>query len=285
MSATLQTVQLLSVLTLFTLFAVAELVIGKFFAPTATREDNRLDLAVGMMFPVISGLVFTASKLLCTWLIPDARNAWAAWPWWQMVLTLLIADDLSQYLWHRLSHTSGMWPLHRAHHSAAYMSVRVVYRNNAFYYALMPGLWGSGALLYLGFGWVMVIYSVVKLAVIMGAHSAIRWDRFLYRHRWLAPLAWVVERTISTPATHFAHHALTQDDGIGHYTGNYGNLLFLWDVLFGTARITRQYPPDYGLKDDRRHGPEKWYHQMFYPIWKSRREETVLGREKHIPID
>jgi sterol desaturase/sphingolipid hydroxylase (fatty acid hydroxylase superfamily) len=47
-----------------------------------------------------------------------------------------------------------MWPLHRAHHSAAYMSVRIVYRNNAFYYALMPGLWLSGVLLYLGFGWV-----------------------------------------------------------------------------------------------------------------------------------
>ena len=59
-----------------------------------------------------------------------------------------------------------MWPLHRAHHSAAYMSVRVVYRNNALYYALMPGLWLSGVLLYLGFGWTFVWYSVVKLTVI-----------------------------------------------------------------------------------------------------------------------
>ena len=140
-------------------------------------------------------------------------------------------------------------------------------------------------LLYLGFGWIFVGYSIVKLTVIIGAHSAVRWDQFLYRYRVLRPLAWVVERTISTPATHFAHHALTQDDGIGHYIGNYGNMLFLWDVLFGTARITRQYPPAYGLKDDRRHGSEKWYTQLLFPIFRSKRAETVLGTEKHVPID
>ena len=114
-----------------------------------------------------------------------------------MLPVLLLADDLTQYWWHRLSHTSIMWPLHRAHHSAAYMSVRVVYRNNAFYYALMPGLWLSGALMYLGFGWVFVGYTIVKLAVIIGAHSSVRWDQWLYRRRALRPLAWLLERTIS----------------------------------------------------------------------------------------
>jgi hypothetical protein len=43
------------------------------------------------------------------------------------------------------------------------MSVRVVYRNNFFYYPFMPGLWISGALLYLGFGWFYVGYAIVKL--------------------------------------------------------------------------------------------------------------------------
>ena len=79
----------------------------------------------------------------------------------------------------------------------------------------------------------------VTLAVIIGAHSSWRWDEALYKIPALHPLMWVLERTISTPATHHAHHALTQDDGIGHYAGNFGNLLFLWDVIFGTARITR----------------------------------------------
>lgn len=285
MTLDLQNAQLLAVTVIFALFAGAELLMGQFFPHAASAEDNRLDVAVGVMFPIISGAVFASSKALCAWLLPEMRDSWAHWHWWQMVLVLLVADDFTQYWWHRLSHTSVMWPLHRAHHSAAYMSVRVVYRNNAFYYALMPGLWFSGALLYLGFGWVFVGYSVVKLAVIIGAHSAVRWDQWLYRWRPLRPLAWVLERTISTPATHFAHHALTQDDGIGHYMGNYGNLLFFLDVLFGTSRITRQYPPAYGLNDDRRHGPERWYHQMFFPVFRSHRAETVLGHDKHTPID
>lgn len=280
-----QLFQLLVIFALFASFGLAEVLAGKFFPPEAGHEDDRLDVAVGLMFPVVASTVYATARALSALVMPEARDAWAHWPWYAMVGVLLVADDLTQYWWHRLSHTSVMWPLHRAHHSAAYMSVRVVYRNNAFYYALMPGLWFGGVLLYLGFGWVFVWYSAVKLLVIVGAHSAVRWDTWLYRWKVLHPLAWVLERTISTPATHHAHHALTQDDGIGHYEGNYGNLLFLWDVLFGTARITRRFPPAYGLKDDRRHGQERWHAQLFFPLVRSSRAETVLGREKHLPVD
>jgi sterol desaturase/sphingolipid hydroxylase (fatty acid hydroxylase superfamily) len=87
---------------------------------------------------------------------------------------------------------------------------------------------------------------------------------------------WVVERTISTPATHWAHHALTNADGIGHYKGNFGNLLFLWDVLLGTSHITRRYPDRVGLQDDLVHGQERWYHQMFFPLLQSTRDHSVL---------
>jgi hypothetical protein len=38
--------------------------------------------------------------------------------WSAMVGILIVADDLTQYGWHRLSHSPWLWPLHRAHHSA-----------------------------------------------------------------------------------------------------------------------------------------------------------------------
>ena len=87
---------------------------------------------------------------------------------------------------------------------------------------------------------------------------------------------WLVERTLSTPATHWAHHAITNEDGIGNYKGNFGNLLFFWDILFGSAHITQKYPDDVGLIDDKLFGHERWYHQMFYPLVQSRREHTAL---------
>jgi sterol desaturase/sphingolipid hydroxylase (fatty acid hydroxylase superfamily) len=278
-----QTLQVLVVASVLLTFGLAEWIQGRFFAPEATREDNRLDVVVTLLFPLISGGVLAASGALCAAWMPEQRNAWADWSVWAMLAVLLVADDLTQYWWHRLSHTSALWPLHRAHHSAAYMSVRVVYRNNAFYYALMPGLWLSGALMFMGFGWVYVAYAIVKVSVIIAAHSSVRWDTWLYRQPALRPLAWLVQRTISTPATHFAHHALYEDDGIGHYTGNYGNLLFIWDMLFGTAHITQSYPPAYGLSDDRAHGPESWLVQFIYPLVRSKRAETVLGTENHRP--
>lgn len=268
----------LAVLGIFIFFALIELWRGRFFSAEATPDDKRLDAAVFVFFPLaIVPVILLGSQWIGEHYFPQYRDALAHWPWWGMALTLLLADDLTQYWWHRLSHTSWMWPFHRAHHSAAYMGVRVVYRNNFFYYAAMPGLWLSGALVYLGAGWVYVIYTIIKMAVIVGAHSEARWDETLYRHRWLHPLAWLLERTISTPCTHYAHHALRQDDGVGHYRGNYGNLLFFWDVLFGTALITRRYPPAFGLPDDRRHGSERWYIQYFYPLFRSRRAESALS--------
>lgn len=272
--------QAIGLLFLFIGFGILELVNGRFFSKLATAQDRGLEIVVFVLFPLVSvPLIFLSTQWLCTQFMPAQINGWDDLPWWAMLLTLLIADDLTQYWWHRLSHTALLWPLHRAHHSAAYMSVRVVYRNNFFYYALMPGLWFSGVFVYLGFGWVYIGYSLVKMAVIIGAHSTMRWDEPLYRIRLLRPFMWVLERTISTPATHFAHHALTQDDGIGHYKGNYGNLLFFWDVLFGTALITRKYPPAFGLQDDRQHGAERWFVQFLYPIFKSSRAQSVLSSE------
>jgi sterol desaturase/sphingolipid hydroxylase (fatty acid hydroxylase superfamily) len=161
----------------------------------------------------------------------------------------LILEDMMQYWWHRASHSfAWLYNLHRAHHNARYMSVRLVYRNNIIYYAMMPSLWFAAALIYLGLGWFYAGYLVVKMLVIIGAHSDVKWDAPLYRIKWLSPLMWVVERTISTPATHHAHHGRHLSDPAVNYKGNYGNLLFFWDVLFGTAKITRTFPQSYGRR-------------------------------------
>ena len=267
-------------------FAVLEIRSGRHKEFHATADDTKLELFMFVaLLAAAQPLIFFVTGKLCEVAMPGQRGAWAEWPWWAMAATLLIADDLTQYAWHRLSHTPLLWPLHRAHHTAHYMSIRITYRNNFFYYLMMPGLWLSGVLIYLGFGTVYLVYIVVKLTVILGAHSAVRWDEPLYRIRSLRPLAWVVERTVSTPATHWAHHALTNSDGIGHYKGNFGNLLFVWDVLFGTAKITRRYPARVGLPDDLLYGKERWFVEMFYPLLKSKRVHSALVPGGHAYSD
>jgi len=259
-------------------FAFCEWRSGTLRSRYGTREDAPLEGAITLLFGAViyPGVIFGISTIGRAWL-PQAEGALAHLPWWQMVLLFLLLDDFTQYWWHRASHTPLLWPLHRAHHSAPYMSVRVVYRNNFFYYALMPGVWLSSALVYLGLGAVYPFYLVVKLAVICGAHSETRWDAVLYRHRALRPIAWLLEHTISTPATHFAHHAMFQDDGVGFYKGNFGNLLFVWDQLFGTAHFSRRYPERVGLAEDVAYGAERWWVQLWYPLVKSRRRCSTLA--------
>lgn len=76
-----------------------------------------------------------------------------------------------------------------------------------------------------------------------------RWDEPLYKIKWLSPVKWLVQRTISTPATYSAHYGKHKSDGVTNYKGNFGNLLFFWDVLFGTAKITRRYPDEIGVEN------------------------------------
>ena len=258
-------------------FALLEYVTGRYKNFNATSDDKKIELFMFVLLVAFTQpFIFAMTAKMGSAWFPEYKNALATLPLWAMVGLLLVGDDMTQYWWHRLSHSPMLWPLHRAHHTAHYMSMRMAYRNNFFYYLMMPGLWISGVLIYMGLGNVYLVYIIVKLLVIMGAHSAVAWDAPLYKIKALSPLMWVVERTISTPATHWAHHALTNQDGIGYYKGNFGNLLFFWDILFGSAYITRKFPAKVGLQDDLIFGKERWYVEMFYPLIQSKREHSAL---------
>jgi len=244
--------ELIVILSIFAAFILAEMIFTQFFSKKGQVKGDGVVEVIGTLVlslftqPFVAALGFGVAALLA----PEAGGMLKSWPFLAVFGLFLIFDDLTQYWWHRISHaTSWLYKLHRPHHNAEYMSIRIVYRNNIFYYLIMPGLWFSGALVYLGGSWVYAVYIIIKMTVIYGAHSDIRWDTALYKIKWLSPVMWVVERTISTPATHAAHHGKHISDGVTNYKGNYGNLLFFWDVLFGTAKITRQYPEEFGVEN------------------------------------
>jgi sterol desaturase/sphingolipid hydroxylase (fatty acid hydroxylase superfamily) len=261
---------LLIAATMFGLLVLLELVRGQFRKSTATTNDRVVEVFNTLVVPmiVVPTILLTAYSLLVKF-APQYQGAWGQLPVWAMVAILLIGDDMSQYWWHRLSHAVPLlFNFHRAHHEGRYISVRVAYRNSILYYMFMPTLWISGSLIFLGLGEVFVVYLLFKALVIYGAHCAVPWDAFLYRHKALSPIAWVIERAISTPSTHHAHHGMNAEDGVTNYNGNYGNLLFFWDVLFGTARITRRYPTEFGLPGEQR---ATFLKQLFYPFFNDRK--------------
>lgn len=244
--------EMIAILGILATFALLEILFTNFFRkPGQTRQDIIVEsVSIVTLVLITQPLALLGGAGIAHLIAPGAQDALAGIPLIAGIALFLIFDDMMQYWWHRASHSlPWLYKLHRPHHNGEYLSVRVVYRNNIFYYLLMPGLWLSGALVYLGLGWIYAGYVVVKMAVIFGAHSDVRWDEPLYKIKWLSPVMWLVERTISTPATHSAHHGKHQADGVTNYKGNYGNLLFFWDVLFGTAKITRRYPDLYGVED------------------------------------
>jgi sterol desaturase/sphingolipid hydroxylase (fatty acid hydroxylase superfamily) len=248
---------------------------GLYLRDKRTRNDFTIEFASLLLLPtLIQPAIFLATFWGMHTFFPALEDVFVGVSVGWHVLAFLVLDDMLQYWWHRLSHINKtMWKLHRPHHVVEEMGVLVTYRNAALYYALMPGIWFSALLVYMGMGYVYIIYLPIKLTIILLAHSETRWDRFLYRYKILHPLAWVVERTISTPSTHFAHHGLSADDQISHPNGNFGNLLFFWDVLFGTAKITRKYPQKFGAWNRIN---EPWYVQLFFPFILSKDPKSEL---------
>lgn len=266
---------------IFLAFVLLELACSAFKQSNGSRRDVLIEaIGSGILVTITFPTVMWLSAKILSLTVPELKDALITLPWLAGFALFLLLDDMTQYWWHRLTHRVPMlYALHRAHHSAPYMSIRIVYRNNSFYYLLMPGIWLSGMLIYLGLAPVYYVYLIVKMTVIFAAHSSVPWDEKLYRIPALRSVVWVLERVISTPSTHSAHHGLTAEDGVTHYKGNFGNLLFVWDMLFGTAKITRRRPPAYGIENL---PPISWTEELFWPLARRRHAKPAAKTNEEV---
>lgn len=256
-------------------FGIAEALLGAYKNSKRILHDYLIEV---VSFPQLTVLIQPGILLLVIFigrkLFPEMEEQFASVAYGFQFLIFILIEDLPQYWWHRLAHHSPLlWKFHVAHHASPAMGVGVVFRNAALYYLFMPNIWFASVAVFLGFGKVYIVYTVLKLLIIIGSHSELRWDSFLYRYKILSPLAWLVEHTISTPATHFAHHGISNEDGISNNNGNFGNMLFIWDQLFGTAKFTRKYPTEFGIENDPK---DVWYVQLYYPFLKSKKKDSAL---------
>ena len=117
----------LSIAGIFLLFTILEFGFGRYLHRDKTvKKDIVLEVVSVFAVPllIVPVLLFLAAPALAEWCFPGSEGFLSHWPWWLMFLAFLLADDLTQYWWHRLSHSVPfLYGLHRAHHSASYMSV------------------------------------------------------------------------------------------------------------------------------------------------------------------
>jgi sterol desaturase/sphingolipid hydroxylase (fatty acid hydroxylase superfamily) len=257
---------------------VVELLFGLYDHDRWDGNEKLTDIACFAFPLIIVRPFFTYFSLkVLPFLLPSAKGVFAWVPFWWGFFIICIADDLTQYWYHRLHHQiPWLWRFHRTHHSAPYMGMSMASRQNAFYTIFFSQTYLTSTLVYLGLGPSALIVHATKSMITTLAHSSIPWDKPFYEHRILHPIAWVLERVISTPATHHAHHAASTDDGIGYYKGNFGNMFFLWDVMFGTAHISRRYPQAYGISH---YEKDQWYAQFLWPVFKSKIEGSELAAD------
>jgi sterol desaturase/sphingolipid hydroxylase (fatty acid hydroxylase superfamily) len=257
---------------------IFELALGLYDEEKWTKNERTLDIVCFILPKLVVGPATAYFSLqLLPRIFPDVANVFAWVPFWWGFVIIAVADDLTQYWYHRLHHqVPFLWKFHRTHHSAPYMGMSMASRQNIVYTFFFSQTYLTATLTYLGLGFPALFVRVIKSLITTFAHSSIAWDKPLYRIKWLHPVAWILERFISTPATHHAHHADTTNDGVGHYKGNFGNMFFLWDVIFKTGVISRKFPASYGMKSYRQ---EEWQAQIFWPFIKSKIPGSALADE------
>jgi hypothetical protein len=53
-------------------------------------------------------------------------------------------------------------------------------------------------------------------------------------------------------------------------------MFFWWDIIFGTAHISRQYPKAYGISH---YEGDQWYAQLAWPLFKSKVPGSELAAD------
>jgi sterol desaturase/sphingolipid hydroxylase (fatty acid hydroxylase superfamily) len=205
----------------------------------------------------VNGLLFGA---LLVWLLPGGAGSLREAPFWPAFFLIWISEEFCFYWVHRWAHTKRwLWKLHRTHHSAGQLGILVTFRYNVFWPLLQPQGWFAAIAVYLGLLHVYLPFVLMTYTIGVLTHVPWRWDLALHRQRWLRPFMWLLERVITLPDTHHAHHGLGRH---GRIRGNYATSLLLWDVIFGTAYFPHARQERFGLGQKQ----FDWKEEAFWPL-------------------
>lgn len=171
------------------------------------------------------------------------KSGWITW------FLLFLATDFVWYWYHRFAHEINLfWAVHVVHHQSEDFNFTVSARITVFQAIVRSMFWCVLPLL--GFPPVMV--SVLLL--IHGVYPFFVHTRTLGKWYWF-------EKVLVTPTHHGVHHASNPE----YLDKNYGDVLIIWDKLFGTfVEEKAQIKPVYGLTTPLNSHSFLWQHFHFF---------------------
>ena len=148
------------------------------------------------------------------------------WPW----VVGLLGIDFLYYWWHRLSHIVNLlWAVHAVHHQSEDFNFAVALRQPAL-----------EALTIIPFHLPLALLGVPPW--IYAACYAIDLIYQFWIHTELPGRLGFLERVLNTPSAHRVHHGINAK----YLDRNYGGILVIWDLFFGTYQREEE-PAAYGV--------------------------------------
>ena len=248
----------------FALAMTAEVVAGRIQAARRAKKDLLYNVATFFTQPIISGVIVAGiGAAIMTRVFPNHAGSLSQLSPWLVFAIVFPLNELCHYWVHRLAHEKRwLWKLHRTHHSGMDMNASLLYRYNIFWPMIVPQPWIGTIVMYLGHTEAFLAASLITYLVNVLTHMSFRWDLVL-RERFprSEPLWRVLERIITLPDAHQAHHAYGAEQA--HPNGNYAVTLFFYDIIFGTAKLLVKRQEKFGLPiSPRLH----WAEELFWPV-------------------
>lgn len=193
------------------------------------RYDNRDGLAniainlINSVFNLLLGIAVPFT--LYVWVYDNHRIFDLSTTAWGLVAAF-VAHELHYYWTHRLTHRTGLgWAFHAQHHSSNQFNFTVAARGFLFDGLFFTATVWPAALLGIS---PVQFFGMVILKNMYG----------IFNHARYVPKLGVLENYIATPANHRVHHG-TQPKYIDK---NYGQVLIIWDRLWGTHQLEEEEP-------------------------------------------
>ena len=221
------------VIPIFIILIVIEIIIAKKMGVKVNNPADMISsLSSGITNIAKDGLKFGILIISYSWLVKYI-TIYKLEPVWLAIIIAFIVQDFSGYWQHRMNHRVNIfWNRHIIHHSSEEFNLSCALRQGISTIVRFGAIFMVPAAL-LGI-------SPAIFAVLGPIHLFMQ---FWYHTRLINNMGWL-EKFFVTPSHHRVHHAINEK----YIDKNYGQILIIWDKLFGTFQLEiEEEKPVFGI--------------------------------------